>query len=147
MATASVVTQGTLFQLGAGTVPTVLPSADTYTTVGEVRGFSGLGGGSANEIDVTHFLSTAKEKRLGFADQGTMSLDLNFVPTDAMQKQLEIVRRTGTPRNFRITLSDGTKVELVGSVKTFAKNAATDDVWRGSVDITVSGEPVWTYSA
>jgi hypothetical protein len=142
MSTASVVTQGTLFQIGSGTTP------ESFHTIAEVKGFSGLGGGSATVIDVTHFLSTSKEKKLGFADQGTMSIDLNFVPTDVLGQQvLETLRRTGAARNFRLTMTDGTIANLSGLVKTFAKTAATDDIWRATVDLEVSGEPVWTYAA
>lgn len=140
MATESVVTQGTLFQLGSGTTP------ESFTTIAEVRGFRGLGGGDAPVIDVTHFLSTRREKRLGMGDEGTLSFDLNFIPSDAPQQELETLRTTGLARNFKITLTDGTTVLISGLVKKFEKSADLDDVWRASVDLEVSGEPVWTYA-
>ena len=140
MASDAIPTQGTLFQLGSGTTP------ESFHTIAEVRGFRGLGGGDAPVIDVTHFLSTRREKRLGMGDEGTLSFDLNLIPSDPQQQALETLRTSGNTRNFKITLTDGTTITLAGLVKKFEKSADLDDVWRASVDLEVSGEPTWNYA-
>lgn len=136
----AVITQGTLFQRGTGT------TGDPFTTIAEVRGFRGLGGGEPPVIDVTHFLSVKREKRIGLPDEGTLSMDLNFIPSDPVQQLLEADRVSQLPRLFKITFTDTTICEFEGLVKTFEKSAEPDDVWRASVSIEVSGEPDWTYA-
>ena len=56
--------------------------------------FSGLGGGSASVIDVTDLDSDAKEKMIGLADEGQVTLSLNYMPADPGQVALEAVSYT-----------------------------------------------------
>lgn len=137
----AVITQGTLFQRGSGTSP------ESFVTIAEVRGFRGLGGAEAPTIDVTHFLSTRREKRIGLPDEGTLTLDLNFVPGDLQQQGLEADRAAQAVRNFKITFTDTTTVLLAALVKTFEKTAEADDVLRATVSLEVTGEPAWQYPA
>ena len=70
--------QGTLLKIGDGGSP------ESFITVAEVRSFTGPGG-SAAVIDTTNLSSTAKEKAMGLADEGELSLDMFWSGSDAGQ--------------------------------------------------------------
>ena len=74
--------------------------------LGYVKSFGGLGG-SASEIDVTHFESARKEFLRGLRDGGTVNLGVILVATDAGQQALYALDDAGTATKFCISLGDG----------------------------------------
>ena len=83
-------------------------SMDSTGVVGEVTNISGPTG-SAGVIDVTHLLSTAKEKMMGLPDEGQITLELNFAygtSVNAKQKQLVADRKARTKRQWGIIFPD-----------------------------------------
>lgn len=127
-------TQGTLVQRGNGATPEV------FTTIGEVVDFSGPGG-KASIIDTTHLGSVAKEKLPGLPDEGSFTLTLNWVPSDAQQTALETDRYNQTLRNFRVVYTDlgATQRNFAAFVMGFQTDGKADDKVVAKVDLEISG--------
>src|SRR5262245_17245388 len=114
-------------------------SPEVFSAVGEISGFDGPGG-SANEIDVSHFTSSAKEYIIGLKDEGEITFDMNFVPTDPGQSGLWGDRDTRAKRNFTLTFSDLTHVmTFTAYVRTLRLTGRTDDAVRGALTLRITG--------
>ena len=116
----------------------------SYIEIGEVQSFSGIGGGSASVIDVTHLKSTAKEKKVGLADEGQVQLEMNYIPTDAGQIALKTARSTQAGADIKIELADtgltaGTTFTFKAYVLSFGKNGGVDDIIKASSTLEISG--------
>lgn len=131
-------TQGVRLQRGDGGSPEV------FGDIGEVVSFRGPGG-SARVIDVTHLMSTAKEKRMGLPDEGQFTFDVNYVPSDPGQVGLRNDRINRTQRNFQIRLTDAgpTIGSFAGFVLEFSISGGVDDKINGSVTIEITGPVTW----
>ena len=118
----------------------------TYTAVANVRSISDLESGSASEIDVTNLASTAKEFRLGLADNGSFSLTIDHSNADAGQAALQARRLDGALVNMKVILPSGATptASFSALVKKFSKSAAVDGVVSASVDVRVSGTITWS---
>ncbi len=101
--------------------------------------FAGLSGGSASVIDVTDLDSDAKEKMIGLADEGQVTLTLNYLPADPGQVALEEARLSGELSEFVITMRNGTVFSFSAAVLSFEKSGGVDAVITGSVTLEVSG--------
>lgn len=128
-----IITAKTKVEIGTGAGGT------TYVQVKGVTNFSGLGGGSAAVIDTTDFDSDAKEKAMGLADEGQVSMGLIYMPADAGQIAMRAARGTRAATKFRITLSNGTKFDFTAFVLTFERNGEQDDVVKVSTNLEVTG--------
>ena len=119
--------------------PTSSP-VNTYETIPEVSNVSGPGG-QANEIDVTDLSSTAKEFRMGLQDEGSITLDINYIPANTVHAGLRSDRANQTLRSFRITFTDSpvTTWTFSAYVLGFEVSNAVDDVTKASVTLRVSG--------
>ena len=118
----------------------------TYTAIANVKSISDFESGSASEIDVTNFASTAKEKRLGLVDNGGFSLAIHHSNADAGQAALQARRLDGAAVNMKVILPSGTtpNASFSALVKKFSKNAAVDGVVEGTADITINGAITWS---
>jgi Lambda phage tail tube protein, TTP len=118
----------------------------TYTAVANVRSFSDFESGSAAEIDVTNFASTAKEYRLGLVDNGSFTLACDHSNADAGQAALQARRIDGAAVNMKVILPSGTTptASFSALVKKFTKSAAVDGVVSASVDVRVNGAITWS---
>lgn len=125
------------------TISISVDGGSTYEEIGEVQSFSGIGGGSASVIDVTHLKSTAKEKRVGLADEGQISLEMNYVPTDAGQLLVKSARTSQGEADIKIELADGstsgTTFEFKAYVLSFGKSGGVDDIIKASATLEISG--------
>lgn len=130
----AITAQGTVLRRGNGASP------ETFQTVGEITKFDGPGG-SASVIDVTTLQSTAKEKRMGLADEGQFTFTMNLDPTDTQQTGLRADRAARTLRNFQLQLADGAMTTLLFSafVLEFKISGAVDQVVTASVTLEISG--------
>jgi hypothetical protein len=128
----SIEAQGTVFEIGVGT-PVVYKGVCVKT-------FSGPGG-AATVIDTTTLCSTAKEKRMGLRDEGTLSVVLNFVPSDEGHEALRAARASRALTPFRLTFTDtpATVWTFNGYVTTFSVSGAVDGVVEANVDIEITG--------
>lgn len=128
-------------------------SGSEVQKIGQITGFSGVGG-TAGEINATNFDSTAQEFVTGLKDNGTVSINLDWDPQDASHVSLDNLvggankrfviccSEAGTDPTYTSTFelpTDRTVLDFNGGVLSFQKDAGTDDVWRASVSIRVSG--------
>lgn len=115
----------------------------TYTQIKDIKSirFSPAG---RTEIDVTNLDSTAKEKRLGLKDNGSVSGDYNVDLTDAGQDAARASEGSDTVKDFRVVLpaSAGT-ASFQGQVKQLTWEGAVDGVQMGNYEITVTGDMTW----
>lgn len=131
----------TYLQIGDGGSP------ESFTTIAELRNISGPNF-SSDVIDVTvHNTSTPFRRFIsGLIDGGEITIDINFVPTDATHGYssgllADMINRTR--RNFQLVFPDsGSTTWLIpGIVTAFEPSADPGDVLQASVTIKVSGPP------
>lgn len=139
----------TLAVTGVGTVLAVgdAASPEVFTAVTEV---SNIGGPelAAEQVEVTSLDSAGgfKEFITGLKDGGSVSLESNWIKSDAMQVQMRDDVQAGTKRNYKITWSDSppTVVDFNASVEQFSMNTEPDSPITASLTLKISGQPVWT---
>ena len=112
----------------------------TYVAIPEVSNIQGPGG-QANEIDVTDLDSTAKEFRMGLQDEGSITLDIMYIPGNAAHAALRAARAAQALTGFQIAFTDSpiTYWQFNGFVLGFEISNSVDDVTKASVTIRVSG--------
>jgi hypothetical protein len=127
--------------------------------IDKVTSITGVGG-SAGTIDVTHFDSNAKEYLTGLKDSGTISLGLNYDPNSESHSAL-LGLVGGDNKRFVIcgpeattapTFSNGTftiptdrtTIDFTAGVQSMQLDLNTDDAWRISSSLQVSGDYVIT---
>jgi hypothetical protein len=132
MASNAVPTQGTVVAIDNGSA--------VFTTIGEVRTLS-LPGNPAPEIDVTHLGSTAREFRLGLADNGTASLTCAHVFDDAGQVIVRGLAGSSTVRKLRVTYpeSPAQKIEFDVLVQQVSHSVDIDTTWTAEFTFRVTG--------
>lgn len=120
-------------------------SPTSYSNIGNIVGFDGLGGGSAAVIDVSNLDSTMKEKLIGLGDEGQLGLDINWDPDNVTHIALRAARLTRTRLEFRVTLSDATPATAVffGYVMTCAVSGAVNQAVKGKLTIEIDGAVAW----
>jgi len=135
---------GTEFQLGDGGSP------ESFTKVAEVLSISGpeLSG---ELIDVSSLDTTGgyKEFISGMRDGGSVSIEFNWVSSNANQQSLRdriSDINNANSFNYRIVWSNSpaTQVDFVGVVESFSMNTEANSAITGSISIKVSGQPTWT---
>lgn len=113
--------------------------------IGEIVSFNGPGG-SASVIDVTHLGSTRREKRMGIADEGQLSFEVNLVPGNAGQVALRADRASRTQRECVLTLTDDSSTTLTFDAycTQFSIQGSVDNKVSASVTLEITGEVVWS---
>lgn len=109
--------------------------------IDEVNSISGPSGG-AGVIDVTHLLSTAKEKLMGLPDEGQITLECNLTSnlgSTGYQGNLRDSRESRKKGSFRLKLSTDNYIEGKGFVTTLNPSAGIDDKIGLSVTIEITG--------
>ena len=112
-----------------------------YTEIGEAKTWSGLDG-QANEIDVTHIRSTAKEYRLGLQDFGNFQIELNKIFSDAGQAAAIAAKAAGTVKSIKLTYPTGNTQTFDALIKAFPISGGVDGVLTGTLQLRVTGEVV-----
>lgn len=127
--------------LAQGTTVTVEDGAASTATIGGIISMSGIGSGSASEIDVTTLASTAKEFRQGLKDNGSMTFELIRDEDDAGQVELKEMEDAQATREFVITLPSSTLNVFTfdGFVTSLTTEIGADDVVRGSCTVKITG--------
>lgn len=127
-------TQGMQILIGDGA------SSENFSEISEVKTFTGPGG-SASVIDVTSLQSTAKEKRMGLADEGQLQFTINYVPADATHIALRAARAARTETNFRMIFTDsgGMRWDFSAFVTGFAVSGGVDAVVEAQVTLEITG--------
>jgi len=127
--------------LAQGTTVTVEDGAASTATIGGIISMSGIGSGTASEIDVTTLASTAKEYRQGLKDNGSMTFELIRDEDDAGQVELKEMEDAQATREFVITLPSSTLNVFTfdGFVTSLTTEVGADDVVRGSCTVKITG--------
>jgi predicted secreted protein len=127
--------QGMLIKIGNGASPQV------FTTISEIKTFSGPTG-SAAVIDVTDLSSTAKEKRMGLADEGQLSFTINYIPDNTQHTLLRTRRASRDETDFKMVFTDdspSTTWSFSAFVTGFAVSGAVDNVVEANVTLEITG--------
>lgn len=115
----------------------------------EIAGVVGFNGpdGSAQVIDATHLRSTAKEKKIGLRDEGSLSLELNYLPKDPGQAALQAARTANTKVSIRITLTDdspATTATFDAYVPDFQIKGGVDEKVSATCKMEITGAVTWS---
>jgi hypothetical protein len=111
--------------------------------VAEVTGFTGPDG-EANEIDVTHLRSTAKEYLQGLGDEGNIAITGWVAPDDPGQIAMRADRDAQIASTYSLTLTDGTVLTFEAFCKQFGLAAAPDGAVALNVALRITGPVTWT---
>jgi len=137
---------------GTGVVAEVAQTAlsggadEIFQVVAEVTNLSGPGL-SMDTIETTHMQSNGafREYIASLKDPGSVSIDLNFLPSNLNQQGFIDDFLTRVRRNFRIDWPDAlARWGFGGFVVSFEPSAAIDDKLSASSEIKVTGEPTFT---
>ena len=134
MSSSALDSQGVTLSYGSGASPQV------WTAIPEISNIQGPGG-QANEIDVTDLDSTAKEFRMGLQDEGSITLDMFYIPSNTAHAALRTARANQTLTTFRLifTGSPTNSWTFDAFVLGFEISNSVDDVTKASVTLRVSG--------
>lgn len=116
-----------------------LSATPVWTNIVNVSDITGFDGKAA-EIDITDLDSTAKERRLGLQDWGTLTLTTFINFKEASHAALLAAKKAGTALTFRVTLSDASTIVFSAFVATFPISAKVDAVYSGAIALTITGD-------
>lgn len=114
--------------------------------VGGIRSITGIGSGSASEIDITTLASTAKEFAQGLRDFGSIEVDLVRDQDDLGQVEMYNSMATQSTETIVITLPSSTAnvATFSGFVQSLSSDIAADGVVMGKAKIRITGAVVWS---
>lgn len=134
MSTSALSSQGVTIAVGAG-------SPDTPTTIPEVSSINGPSG-SATVIDASDLSSTAREKVMGLMDEGQVTLEINYLPDNAVHELLRAARAGKLLKSFVITFTDAAPpvwFRFDAYVTGFAVTVGVDQLVKASVTLEITG--------
>lgn len=123
---------------GQGATISVSTDGTTFVEVGEVKSFSGIGGGTASIKDVTHLKSLAKEKQTGLKDEGSVSIGGNYIDGDVGQEMMQEARTDSSILKMKVELDNKKTPTGAGTTWTFDVFVQTFKTDGISVDETVT---------
>lgn len=130
--------KGTLLKVGNAASPEV------FTTLAEVVNISGPGL-KAEALDVTHMSSTDGFREFvgGLIDGGEISLEVNFLPSNATHTGLSTDMYNRTLRNFKLTwpLSPAVNWSFSAIVTGYEPGAPVDGKLSANITLKLSGKP------
>lgn len=112
----------------------------TWTEISNIKDFK-PSGSTATEIDVTDLASTAKEFATGLRDNGSFSMSIFVVPTDAGQAAVKTKFDSSLAGTFKLTTPDAKTYTFNAQVKSFPTigDGSVDAVITGSIELRLSG--------
>lgn len=114
--------------------------AAAFVKLGGIVSFSGLGGGSGTVIDSTDLDSTAREKLMGLADEGTFTVNCNYHDDDVGQVALMTARADRSLVSFELKLPGITQVyKWDGFVQTGETSGGVDAKVERAFAIEITG--------
>lgn len=125
-----------------GTLITVENASATPVAVGGHDSITGLGGGSATEIDETTMASLAKEFRPGLQDNGTVSINFKRRNhSDPGQAEFISMRALQATREVEVTQPEGDDdiIRFRCWVVSFTTDGASDSIYQGVLTLRVTG--------
>lgn len=114
--------------------------------VNGIKAMTGIGSGSAAEIDVTTLASTAKEFMQGLRDFGSVDIDMVRNQDDLGQLEMFNAMAAQTTRTIVITLPTSTAnvATFSGFVQNMTTDVGADGVAMGKATIRITGAVVWS---
>jgi hypothetical protein len=96
--------------------------------------------GAADQVEVSTICSTAKEFEQGLSDTGTLQLDFNYAPLEAVQAAVDAAKTSGDAIVVRIKFpKSGGIVILIGTVQQASFQGQVNGVWTGSATLKLTG--------
>ena len=134
MSSSALESQGVLLQLSDDASPEV------FTTIAEVSDIQ-MATGQAAVIDITDLSSTAKEKRMGLADEGQATFTCNYIPANTQHAALKAARSARTRKHFKLVYTDSPNSTdtFYGYVLSLPRNIGVDGVITSNVTIEIDG--------
>lgn len=122
-------------------------TTETFTAIAEVLSIDGPGM-SREVIEVAGLSDDANEYLPGAFDGGEVSLELNFVPSDATHGMTGGLLKDfcdGVVRNFKLEFPDTAKTTwaFTAIVVEFTPSASRDKALTASVTLQVTGKPTF----
>lgn len=133
--------QGTSITINTGTTQT--PVLTPIVNVSDVSGFDG----KAAQIDVTNLSSTAKERRLGLQDWGSVTLATDINLKEPSHAALLAAKKSGAVQSFTVTLSDSSSIAFNAYVSAFPISAKVDQTYKGNIALDITGDITVTVAA
>ena len=132
--------------LTQGTTVSIADSGNSPVTIGGVMSISGIGSGSAKEIDTTTLASTAKEFRPGLRDFGTIKMAMIRDQDDSGQAEMFNAMGLQAIRQFVVTLSQSTANvgTFTGFVVSLTSDVNADGIVTGEATVRITGAVVWS---
>jgi len=97
--------------------------------------------GTPDEIEATTICSTAKEFETGLSDSGTLTLDYNYAPNEAVQARFAAAKKSGEQIAIQVVLPNaGGTVVMIGTVQSSSFTGSNGSLWTGSTSIKLTGE-------
>lgn len=132
--------------LAQGVTMSIDDSGSSPVTINGIVSISGIGSGTATEIDVTTLASTAKEFKQGLRDFGSISIELIRNQDDLGQLEMFNAMGLQATRTFIVTLP--TSTANVGTFEGFVQSLSTDinadGVVTGTAVVRITGAVAWT---
>ncbi len=115
-------------------------STSSSALVGELMSLDGPTG-SVPVIDITNLASTAREKLVGIQDEGQVSGEVLWDPTNVAQIALRADRQAGTKKKFSIKYADISSSVQQGDAFciNFAVSSPLDDAVKASFTLEITG--------
>ena len=148
----------------------ILDPTDTSNEVRKIKGITTIGSfsPSVTKIPATDMDSTAVETILGLVDNGSIAYGYNLHPDDASQEAVKA--HEGSSTNYRFvqcggdgsvipvystpgvaggtytlpTNAERTSWDYMAGVEAMTAGGGTDDVYRGDLNLAISGSIVFT---
>lgn len=110
-------------------------------TVGGIKSITGIGSGTASEIDITTLDSTAKEFAQGLRDFGSIEVDLVRDQDDLGQVEMFNSMATQSTETIVVTLPSSTAnvITFSGFVQSLSSDISADGVVMGKAKIRITG--------
>lgn len=114
--------------------------------VGGLMSITGIGSGSATEIDVTTFASSAKEYLQGLRDFGSIEVQLRRNQDDLGQAEMFSAMASQTTRTVVITLPSSTAnvATFTAFVQSLSTDLKADGAVEGKAVLRITGAVAWT---
>lgn len=117
-----------------------------FIPLGEIKGTSGLGGGTAAVIPATHNRSSAIEKKKGLPDSGQMTVPANLLLADRGQQRIAELWALPDPEDFILVYAADaansgyrSRAEFAALVMSQAQEGEVDGLWSISTALEITG--------
>lgn len=133
MSDSALTSQGVELKIGTG-------SPVSYTKISEINSFNGPGG-SGQVIDVTDLDSTAIEKIMGLHDEGQLTFEINYIPSDTQHAALRTARAGKTLTPFQLIFTDAGETQWAFNayVTGFTVSGGVNSPIKASVTLEITG--------